>query len=103
VFAEQLRNLVQSGDIAFAISCSGNSPNVLLALQVARELGAFNIGLSGFQGGEMKALCDLCVVVPSDNMQIIEDLHVGIAHALFTIIRHRISSSTPELARAAGR
>jgi D-sedoheptulose 7-phosphate isomerase len=103
VFAEQLRNLVHSGDIAFAISGSGNSPNVLLALQVTRELGALNIGLSGFQGGEMKALCDLCVIVPSDNMQIIEDLHVGIAHALFTIIYHRISSSTSELTRAAGR
>src|SRR5271156_458723 len=90
VFAEQLRNFVQPGDLAFAISGSGNSPNVLLGLQTAREAGAFNIGLAGFQGGKMKALCDLCLVIPSDNMQIIEDLHMGVAHALFTLVRNRI-------------
>jgi len=90
VFAEQLRNVVRPTDIVVAISASGNSPNVLLALEVARELEAFNIGLTGFEGGKMKALCDLCVVVPCDNMQIIEDLHVGIAHAIFTVVRWRI-------------
>ena len=73
-----------------AISGSGNSPNVLLGLRVARELGAYNIGLSGFEGGKMTALCDVCATVPSDNMQIIEDLHVAIGHALFTRIRHQI-------------
>jgi D-sedoheptulose 7-phosphate isomerase len=93
IFAEQLRNLVEPGDIAFGISCSGNSPNVLKALTVARELGATTIGLGGFQGGKMKALCDLCLIVPSDNMQIIEDLHLSIAHAIFTIVRNRISTT----------
>jgi D-sedoheptulose 7-phosphate isomerase len=91
VFSEQLRNVLRRGDVVVAISASGNSPNVLLALQVARELEAFNIGLTGFAGGKMRTLCDLCVVVPSDNMQIIEDLHVGIAHAIFTVIRRQIS------------
>jgi D-sedoheptulose 7-phosphate isomerase len=93
VFAEQLRNFVQPGDIAFAISGSGNSPNVLLGIQAAREARAFIIGLTGFhQGGKMKALCDLCVVVPSDNMQIIEDLHLSVSHALFTMVCHRIQN-----------
>ncbi|PYU23820.1 MAG: phosphoheptose isomerase [Acidobacteria bacterium] len=90
VFAEQLRNFVESEDIAFGISGSGSSPNVLLALEVARESGAINIGLTGFQGGKMPGLCDLCMVIPSDNMQIVEDLQLSIAHALFTVIRHRI-------------
>jgi D-sedoheptulose 7-phosphate isomerase len=90
IFAEQLRNFVEPGDIAFGISGSGNSANVLLALGVAREAGAINIGLTGFEGGMMKELCDLCVVIPSDNMQIIEDFQLSIAHALFTVIRHRI-------------
>lgn len=102
VFAEQLRNMVQSGDVVIAISASGDSPNVLLALQVARELGAFTVGLSGYAGGKMKALCDLCAVVPSDNMQIIEDLHVGIAHGLFTVIRQRIFCLPAEMAQTAG-
>ncbi len=92
IFAEQLRNLVEPGDIAFAISGSGNSPNVLLGLQAAREAGALNVGLAGFQGGKMKELCDICVIVPSDNVQIIEDLHLGVTHALFTVICQRASS-----------
>jgi D-sedoheptulose 7-phosphate isomerase len=89
IFAEQLVNLVRPDDVALAISGSGNSPNVLRALQVAREAGAITVGLTGFQGGKMKELCDVCMIVPSDNMQIIEDLHVCAAHALFTSIRNR--------------
>jgi len=91
VFSEQLSNFVQPHDVAFAISGSGNSKNVLNALQVAREAGATTVGFSGFQGGEMKSLCDLCVVVPSHNMQIIEDLHLSMAHAIFRIVYARMS------------
>jgi D-sedoheptulose 7-phosphate isomerase len=86
VFAEQLTNFVSHEDIVFAISGSGNSPNVLKALKVAKAVGAFNIGLTGFQGGKMKPLCDLCIIVPSDNMQVIEDLHLSATHAIFTCI-----------------
>lgn len=93
VFAEQLRNFVQSGDIAFAISGSGSSPNVLRGLEAARRSGAINIGLTGFQGGKMRELCDLCIVIPSDNMQTIEDFHLGVAHALFTVLRGRIAGA----------
>src|SRR5437588_2571646 len=94
VFAEQLRNFVQEGDIVFGISASGSSPNVLLGLQIAREAGAVTIGLTGFKGGRMPEFCDHCVIIPSDNMQIIEDLQLSIAHALFTVIRHRITQDT---------
>jgi D-sedoheptulose 7-phosphate isomerase len=91
IFAEQLRNFVQPHDIVFAISCSGNSRNVLNALQVGRSLGALTIGISGFGGGEMKSLCDICIVVPSDNMQIIEDLHLSMAHSIFRIVASRVA------------
>ncbi len=90
IFAEQLNNFVEPNDIAFAISGSGNSPNVLKALKLARDSGAFTIGLTGFQGGSMKSLCDLCVIIPSDNMQIIEDLHLSVTHAVFTVLRAKI-------------
>lgn len=90
IFAQQLSNFVRQGDIAFAISGSGNSPNVLRALQLARGAGATTIGLTGFQGGMMRELCDQCMIVPSDNMQIIEDLHLCSVHAVFTAIRRRI-------------
>jgi len=90
IFAEQLINFVCPEDIAFAISGSGKSPNVLKALKVAREAGAYTVGLTGFQGGDMKDLCDLCLIIPSDNMQIIEDLHLSVTHAVFTALRARI-------------
>jgi D-sedoheptulose 7-phosphate isomerase len=90
IFSEQLRSFLQSNDIAFAISGSGNSPNVLNALQVAREMGALTIGLTGFQGGKMNSLCDLCVVVPSENMQVIEDVHLCVTHSIFTSFRSRL-------------
>jgi D-sedoheptulose 7-phosphate isomerase len=91
VFSEQLRTFVQAQDVAFAISGSGNSRNVLNALLVARDAGATTIGISGFQGGKMKSLCDICVVVPSNNMQIIEDLHLAMAHSIFRIVYSRMS------------
>jgi D-sedoheptulose 7-phosphate isomerase len=94
IFSEQLRNFVQPQDVAFAISGSGNSKNILRALQVAREAGARTIGISGFQGGQMKCLCDICLVVPSSNMQIIEDLHLAMAHAIFRIVSAHMSRRT---------
>jgi D-sedoheptulose 7-phosphate isomerase len=101
VFSEQLRGLIQPGDIAFAISCSGNSRNVLKALEVARDAGALTIGLGGFEGGAMKSLCDVSLIVPSDNMQIIEDLHLSVAHCLFTLVRNQIVAEAPETVVAA--
>jgi D-sedoheptulose 7-phosphate isomerase len=101
IFSEQLRSHASAGDIAFGISASGNSPNILRALEVSRELGGINIGLGGFEGGKMKALCDYCVVVRSDNMQVIEDLQLSIAHALFTCLRQRILNPVAMRAQAA--
>ena len=96
IFAEQLANFIRPHDIALAISGSGNSPNVLRALQIGRNIGATTIGLTGFAGGKMRALCDLCIVVPCDNMQIIEDLHLCIAHSLFTCVRAKIAHGQGE-------
>ena len=91
VFAQQLENLVVSSDLVFAISGSGNSSNVLRALEVARRHDARTIGLTGCDGGKMKSLCDVCVILPSDNMQIIEDFHLSVTHAISSVIRGRIS------------
>jgi D-sedoheptulose 7-phosphate isomerase len=94
IFAAQLRPFVQAGDIAFAISGSGNSPNVLNGLSAAREVGASTIGLTGFRGGKMKAVCDVCITVPSENMQHIEDSHLCIMHAVFLAFRQRTLSES---------
>jgi D-sedoheptulose 7-phosphate isomerase len=90
IFAAQLRPLIRPGDTVLAISGSGDSPNVLNALRVARDSGASRIGITGFAGGKMKALCDLCVIVPSENMQQIEDSHVCLMHAVFLALRQRM-------------
>lgn len=87
VFAEQLRPLVRPGDLLIAISGSGNSPNVLEAVRVAREAGAFTIGLTGFQGGKLRDLVDLCLIVPSNCMEQIEDLHLILHHTIATVLR----------------
>ena len=96
VFAEQLLNFVNGGDIVLAISGSGRSPNVLKALKVARDADALTIGLTGFRGGLMKDLCDVCLIIPSDNMQIIEDLHLSVTHAVFTALRAKICQGRRE-------
>ena len=103
IFSEQLKTFVQPRDVAFAISTSGDSPNVLLALETAREHGAVTMGLAGCEGGQMQALCDVCAVVPSDNVQIIEDLHHAMMHSIFTAVRESFLTGTAKapLARAA--
>jgi len=90
IFAQQLENYLRPGDVAFAISGSGNSPNVIRGLEAARRLGAQTLALTGFDGGRAKPLADLCLVVPSDSMQLIEDAHLCATHAIFLAIRQRM-------------
>lgn len=93
VYAEQLKNLIEPGDMAVAISGSGNSMNVVRGLEVAREAGATTMVLTGYDGGRVKSVADICLIVPSDNMQHIEDAHLCVAHAIFTAVRHRMKQA----------
>lgn len=92
VFARQMENFIAAGDVAFAISGSGNSPNVLQGLELAREKGATTVGMGGFAGGKMKPLLDCPIVVPSDNMQRIEDAHVILSHLIFLDLKRRVQA-----------
>jgi len=94
IFSEQLKTFIKPRDVAFAISTSGDSPNVLLALEVARESGAMTVGLGGCQGGQMKPLCDVCAIVPSDNVQLVEDLHHAMIHSIFVAVRQSLLAGT---------
>ncbi len=87
VFDGQLEALAQAGDVAIGISASGNSPNVLRAMQFAHEQGLTTIGLTGFAGGKLKDAVDVCVVAPCDCMEQIEDVHLVIEHAICTALR----------------
>ena len=87
IFAEPMAALAEPGDVALALSGSGNSPNILKAMDVAQEMGLTRIGLTGFAGGKLKDKCDVCVIVPSDSMQVIEDAHLVILHSVFLAVR----------------
>jgi D-sedoheptulose 7-phosphate isomerase len=87
VFAEQLANLIQQGDVVIAISASGNSGNVLKAVHLAREYDAFTVGWSGFGGGQLANLVDLPIVVPSHNIEQVEDIHLIFAHMITVAVR----------------
>ncbi|MDQ6898752.1 MAG: SIS domain-containing protein [Candidatus Dormibacteraeota bacterium] len=82
VFAEQLVNLLNPGDVVMAISASGNSPNVLAAVAVARERGALTVALVGCSGGALKTAVDVAVHVPSHDYGVVEDCHLVLEHAI---------------------
>ena len=73
--------------MVIAISGSGNSPNVLNAIKLARSKRAFTIGFIGFEGGALKGLVHIAVLVPSDNMERIEDVHLAICHIIKTCLK----------------
>lgn len=89
LFCGQLDCLLQPGDLVIAISGSGNSPNVLRAVEMARERGAVTVGMTGFAGGRLKPLVDLAIVVPCECMEQIEDLHLVLEHLVVTALRER--------------
>lgn len=86
VFAEPLMSLMKPDDVLLAISGSGNSPNVLLAIEAAHSISGKTFGLTGFSGGKMKQLVDHCLVIPSNSMEMIEDFHMIVDHIIATIL-----------------
>lgn len=91
IFVEQLLNFLESGDVVIGISASGNSPNVLKALQVAQQYGAITVGFTGQDGGRLKQLADHCICVPSDNMGQQEDGHMILDHVITDTLRTLIA------------
>jgi len=94
VFARQLVGLGQAGDCAIGISTSGRSPNVLRALEQAKALGLSTIGLTGRDGGDMAALCDLCVVVPHADTARIQEAHIFIGHSWCALVEQALATSS---------
>jgi D-sedoheptulose 7-phosphate isomerase len=82
VFSEPLRNLAQRGDVLIAISASGNSPNIIAAVEAAKQIGVKVIGLCGFGGGKLAKLADVAFVVPSDGYGPVEDAHMILDHII---------------------
>ena len=100
IFAEQLANMIEPGDLVIGISTSGNSPNVINAIQLAKACKASTVGLLGAKGGKIKDMVDAYVLAPGQNIEQEEDAHLILAHV---ITRHmsevvRSQSQLPELA-----
>jgi D-sedoheptulose 7-phosphate isomerase len=86
VFSKQIRALGKRDDIAWGISTSGNSKNVLLAMEAARDLGLYTLGLTGCGGGKLAQRCDLALIVDSQATPRIQESHITAAHILCELV-----------------
>ena len=93
VFIEQLMNLVNPGDLVISITASGNSPNILKAVQYAKKKGAKTIGLIGFGGGKLQKIVDEYVTVSNKNYGQVEDVHLILSHAISQYFKEIIENT----------
>ena len=91
VYRRQVQALGQAGDVFIGISTSGNSANVVAAIEQCNEQGVLAIGLTGENGGDMLELCDVCLRVPSNNTARIQETHIVIGHILCSLIDKALS------------
>jgi D-sedoheptulose 7-phosphate isomerase len=98
LFARQIEALGQPGDVFLAISTSGNSPNVLRALEQCRGLGIVTIGLTGKTGGKMPPLCDYCLRAPSEVTMHIQQAHLALEHIFSLLVERRYFAAKPAAA-----
>ncbi len=91
VFARELSALASPGDVLLAISTSGNSRNILRAIEAARAKRIVVIGLTGESGGQMRAACDLCMCVPSKSTARIQEMHITIGHAICELLEEALT------------
>jgi D-sedoheptulose 7-phosphate isomerase len=87
IFVEQLKNFMEPGDIVIGLSGSGNSMNVIKAIEYANENGGITVGISGYDGGKLLKSARENIHVPSFDMQKVEDIHLMVLHLLFRLLR----------------
>jgi D-sedoheptulose 7-phosphate isomerase len=89
-YARMIEASGKRGDILLALSTSGNSPNVLLAIQKANELGMKTIGLTGIDGGEMNGICNILIKIPSSNTARIQEAHILTGHIICQLVEEKM-------------
>jgi len=94
IFVQQLQNLMEPGDIVVAISASGNSTNVVMALEHAKQSGNLTIALTGFSGGRMKEIADVCVHIQTDAGEYgpVEDMHMVLDHLIGSYLMRAVQN-----------
>jgi D-sedoheptulose 7-phosphate isomerase len=90
VFAKQLKALGREDDVAFGISTSGNSPNMIKALEVAKDMKMKTIALTGNDGGAMAKIADISLIVPSSSTPRIQEVHILVGHILCEMVEHSL-------------
>lgn len=95
IFARQIKAHGQKGDIAIAISTSGNSPNVLKGVEAARACGLITVGWTGGKGGKLAGLVDHCFIVPSPVTARIQESHITLGHVLCELIEEALFAKKP--------
>ncbi len=99
IFSEQLKNFLNSDDVIIGISTSGNSKNIIKAIEYANNKNSKTIGLTGSNGGMLAKLVHIAIRVPDDNMQRIEDLHLILAHIIAQLARKKIIAGMKNIAK----
>ncbi len=97
IFSRQVEALANQGDLVVGITTSGSSPNVLLAMQKAKEIGATTVGLTGKDGGKLKDAADLCIIVPSNNTPRIQETHITIIHIVCELLEKEMEEEWKEV------
>jgi D-sedoheptulose 7-phosphate isomerase len=93
VFARELSAHARPGDVFLGITTSGNSKNILLAIEAARQKKVTVVGLTGGSGGQMRAACDLCLCVPSKSTPRIQEMHILIGHTICGLVEERLAET----------
>ncbi len=96
IFARQVQGLAKRGDVLFALTTSGRSPNILAALKIARDLGVTTIGFTGINGESMRAACDHLFVAPTDDTPVIQQVHMMAMHAICDEVEQALIAATKE-------
>jgi D-sedoheptulose 7-phosphate isomerase len=92
IFTGQLLDQLKPGDVVIAISSSGNSPNILKAIEYAGRVGAVTIGFAGFGGGRLKELTHKCIILSSHDYGQVEDAHLSLAHIVSYMVKERMAN-----------
>lgn len=90
IFARQLEGVGHRGDVLIGLSTSGNSPNIVAAMELARSMGLHTVSLTGAGGGKMKGLADIALAVPSETTNNIQEMHIAVGHLLCGLIEQSI-------------
>jgi D-sedoheptulose 7-phosphate isomerase len=90
LFERQILGLGCAGDVFIAISTSGRSPNILRAIDVARQQRIVTVGFTGMTGGEMPSRCDMCLRAPSDSTPLIQQIHITAGHIICGLVEERL-------------